>query len=89
MTVCSRPTRAAFSRLAVWLYSNRSHHWRALDSESTTIVTGAGVRRPGLVEDAEGGRDRRDHHQAPMRNRSANLGGKPAARISAPTASKS
>ena len=43
MTVCSRPTSAAFSRLAVWLYSNRSHQWRATYSGRTTIVNGASL----------------------------------------------
>ena len=61
MTVCSRPTSAAFSRLAVWLYSNRSHQWRATYSGRTTIVDRRLlVGRPGLVEDVEVGDDRRD-----------------------------
>ena len=61
MTVCSRPTSAALSRLAVWLYSNRSHQWRATYSGRTTMVIGASLSgRPGLVEDVEVGDDRRD-----------------------------
>src|SRR3990167_613958 len=40
MTVCSRPTIAALSRFAVWLYSSRSHQCFATYSGRTTIVTG-------------------------------------------------
>ena len=61
MTVCSRPTSAALRRCAVWLYSTRSHQWRATYSGRTTIVIGASlVGRPGLVEDVEVGDDRPD-----------------------------
>ena len=61
MTVCSRPTSADLRRLADWLYSRRSHQWRATYSGSTTIVIGRLlVRRPGQVEDVEIGRQRPD-----------------------------
>ena len=41
ITVCSRPTSAALSRRADWLYRRRSHQWRATYSGRTTIVIGS------------------------------------------------